>query len=197
MLLKSALQVFRTFLHQRILKNGLLVVVFLLITKFSIGQCKIEFYVVKESVGRISDKKANITTADLEDSAFITDEEIKMYSIEKSKMKLRGGKRAIHLNHVVKTTIDFTGKLDNLALQRGGSKKFALVVNNEILYWGYLSSILSSIVADSKIEGKVSQSEMHLTYYTSKPKVNKDPRKNERLFACLKESNRYEFTNNR
>jgi len=155
------------------------------------AQCRIEIYLVKNSINPSRPYNFTATKEDLEETAFISDQEIIMYSFEKFKTKRRYKCiRRVRRIHTIKTSIS----IDNDSLQRTGSRKFVLMLNNEIVYWGYLSSTLSSVVPDSKVDARLSDFEFELNYSSSTSELNNDPRENKSLFNCLKQSNRFIYS---
>jgi hypothetical protein len=121
-----------------------------------------EIYLVKDNINRPPSSNFAPTKEDLEDTAFINDQEIIMYRFDKFKTKRYKGIRQVRKIHTIKTSIPLTDKIDNNELQRTGSRKFVLMLNNEIVYWGYLSSTLSSMVPNSKVDARISSYEFVL-----------------------------------
>jgi hypothetical protein len=170
--------------------KALIVVLFVFCSAFSqSSQCKVEIYLVNRVLDSVDFKVVGLTKAHLESNPLLSNEEILMYTIAKSSEKI-GSKRFVRTRHLLKATISLESKVSNMDLQTKGARKFALLLNNEILYWGYLSSTLSSITPKAGVDARFEADKLELTYYPLLFKTEADLRANKLLLKCLKSTRR-------
>jgi hypothetical protein len=164
------------------------------------SNCKIEIYLVKKYIycwDTINKKITpfEVSLADLQDTAFIKNEEIVSYTFRKFKRKYRlksgKSKRFTHTLHSIKISSLLNERIDSLHLSLFGcAKQFAIVCDGEVIYGGCVNNPLSSWVPPSVILTG-SGNFIHLSFYPTL-EAN-DPRENEKLFDCLKKSKRFKY----
>jgi len=161
----------------------------------SAATCKIEVYLLKKYV-KCWDSTyrtcRNFTAPreDWQDTAFIKNEEIVGYTFEKFRTKIPRYKKVTRRIHTIETSVSLTERVQKLNLDMIG-KQFVLVVNGEVIYGGYLMNPMSSI-SFMTIRAVADGNYMELAYNST---VDKDPRENELLFNCLKQTNRFTYSN--
>jgi len=175
------------------------IIINILVLLFAIngyGQtCKVEFYLLKrvvesvDSTGMLSN--FHVTVDDLEDTAFIKDDEITSFSIKKDTIDNKIRER--HIFGVPKTVVE---RINKLEIPLCGGKQFALLVDGKIVYEGYFWNFYSSFGCNGIVATAFGESiliEKKLPDYGSEDNENKiDKRNNRALFDCLKSTNRME-----
>jgi len=174
--------------------KAVLIITFLFSVHFSRGQaeqisvCKIEIYLLNKSIKAFDTTrrvvgKFNVKKEDLQDTAFIKDNEIISYTIEKYKLNRK--RKYWHKILLSGSIDDRIKRLGDIPLCCG--IKYALVINDEVAYSGYLWNPISSFTSTA-ITSSVHRNEILVTnMYQTK---ERDPRNNPVLFSCLKKSNR-------
>ena len=162
------------------------------------SDCKVDIYLVKKFIpcwDSVSKKIVPFTVRldDLQDTAFIKDEEIISYTFKKFRQKVRKGKKVTAKLHSFQTSSSLNERIDSLHLTLFGcARQFAIVCNNEIVYSGCLNNHLSSWVPPI-VFASGRDNELTLNLWPSVAPY--DPRENQTLFNCLKKSGRYKFMN--
>jgi len=160
--------------------------------------CRVDLYLVKEYIQCWDSTTKKImhfivTLDDLQDTAFIKDEEIISYTFKKFRQKERRSKKMIVKLHSFKTSSSLDERIDSLKLSLFGcARQFAIVCDGEVVYGGCFNNHLSSWVPPTVFatgRGK----ELSLNLWPGV--APKDPRENEKLFDCLKKSGRFILTN--
>ncbi len=123
----------------------------------------------------------------------MNDHEIILYQFEKRKVRISDGVKKTRLIHTISISPKLTDRGDDLTLQKTGGRKFALLLDQEVIYWGYLASNLSSLVPHSKVVARISGNVISLDYHSYNA-MEDDPRENKKLLDCLKQSKRYKRT---
>lgn len=158
--------------------------------------CNIAVYLVKKPV-YCYDTATNkwfpfaVTLQDLEDTAFIKNEEIAFYSYRKIITKYSDGRKYNWPLHKLHTSVSLTERIDQLRLHiTYCAKQFAIVCNGEIVYAGCLNNSSSAWVPP-------------MVFATGNDKILSlglipgialtDPRENRKLFKCLKKTNRFRY----
>jgi hypothetical protein len=146
--------------------------------------CKIEFYLLKTDIDlNLYDGKPDFFDK-LQDTAFITDDEIISFSIQRYTRDNKTIER--HFFYVSKNVISRIGF---------GGQTFALLVDGNIVYRGYFLNIFSSLDIDGIVafayNEKIEISRKLPDYgYENEEEDVSDMRKNPILFDCLKSTNR-------
>ena len=180
----------------------LLTLALLIIFTNSFGQtenrqtCKVEIYLlksVKPSLDTSSKLRgpfsANVT--DLADTAFIKDHEILGYTFKRDTIKFKDS-IFIDNRQMFEVTSAVTDRINNLKIPLCCGRQFALAVNGNIVYTGYLWNLVSSWGCDG------------ITAFAHDTKIDilrklpdydfaidsEDPRRNSILFECLTKTNR-------
>jgi hypothetical protein len=171
------------------LKSFIFIFLLIVVGQLSAQHCVIEVYLVKDSeAARKNDFSP--TLAYLEATPLIAHNEIVSYQYQKRKAPEKSRKVTGTGFHHIETNIDFASRVPNQQLQAKGPRKFVLLVDKQIIYWGYLTSTLSSVVAEAKVQAQVYDRRMDLSWYSTKAAAPEDPRKDKRLFKCLREQGR-------
>lgn len=158
--------------------------------------CRIDIYLVKNYIDcwDSTTKKIipfQVTLQDLEDTAFIKNEEIISYTLTRLRTKFQKNKRITVKFHHFRTSPSLTARIDRLQLSISGcAKQFAIICDGEIIYGGCLNNIRSSWAPPIIVAGGLGN-EFSLSYYGDK--AHNDPRENSKLFSCLKSSNRFRY----
>jgi len=177
-------------------KRGILNIITLIIIAINgYGQnCKIEFYLLKRVIVSDSINSAfmvsdfHVTIDDVEDTPFISDNEITSFFIRKDTTNFKIRERH---HFVVPNTVINRIKELNIPLCCG--KQFALLVNGEIVYGGYFWNLASSFGCNGI--GAFAYNNQ-ITIYKQLPDLDRfennvsDMRQNPNLFDCLKTTNR-------
>lgn len=160
--------------------------------------CRVDIYLVKKFIPCWDSTSKRIvaftvTLDDLQDSAFIKDEEIISYTFKKIRQNVRKGKKVIAKLHSFHTSSSLSARIDSLHLSLFGcAKQFAIVCNGEIIYGGCLNNHLSSW-APPTVFAAGRDNELILNFLPGER--SNDPRENPILFSCLKKSGRFKFMN--
>ena len=158
--------------------------------------CKVEFYVLNrivETIDSSSYTSANflVTIDDLEETAFIADNEITSFYIQKYITK-NNKTLEQHFFIVPKTVID---RINEQEIPLCCGKQFALLVNGNIVYGGYFWNFYSSfgcegIVAFAFNEKILIERKLPDYGYENEKEEETDMRNNQNLFDCLKSTDR-------
>lgn len=160
--------------------------------------CKVEIYLVKKFIPCWDTITRNVrpftvTMQDLQDTPFIKNEEIALYSIEKRNITIcyrEKGTKNQKVNgyvHTINTTVSIQERIDSLhVLVSPCGKQFAMVRNGEIIYGGCLNNPLTSWVPPVLILTG-SNNSLNLTDGVGAPVKNKN------LINCLKSDGRYKY----
>jgi hypothetical protein len=182
--------------------TGLMIFAILFFHNISFGQpdnrqpCKIEFYLLKKfKPGSDTTKKSmanfSVDMNDLADTAFIKDNEIIGYSFKTDTIKYNG-KSMIATRQMFKVVASVTERINKLNLPLCCGRQFALVVNGQIVYAGYLWNLVSSFGCDGitafAYDNRI-EILRKLPDYDFSIDSN-DPRRNKILFNCLTLTNR-------
>lgn len=161
------------------------------------SSCRVDIYLVKNRINcwDSSTKKFIpfvVKKEDLQDSPFIKNEEITLYTFRKFRSKVGKGEKITARLHSFETSSSVNERIDSLHLSLFGcAKQFALVCNGEIIYGGCLNNSLSSWVPPTVIlTGR--DNSVSLDFYPSIG--DNDPREDKKLFDCLKNSNRFRYS---
>ena len=183
---------------------GVLMIIF---TMNSYGQnCKIEFFLLKKEIVSIDSVESvmvgdtlitirlpgnfHATIDDLEETAFIADNEINSFYIHKYISENKTVER--HFFIVPKTVVERINKQE-IPLCCG--KQFALLIDDNIVYGGYFWNFYSSfscngIVAVAFNEGILIERKLPDYGYENEMEETTDIRQNQNLFNCLKSTDR-------
>lgn len=168
----------------------------LLNVNFSFGQaignqsCKIEFYLLKNVIPN-ADKttlmkgKINVTVADLEEKAFVSDADIDSCFISKDSTR--------SFRMFFRVSDSAANRLKSLNLPLCCGNQFAVVVNGKICFTGYFWNMLSSFGCSWITAYARGNSIMLLPELPSFDLINpsaSDLRKNKFLLDCLTSTNR-------
>ena len=155
--------------------------------------CRIEFYLLKKVIMEDSSSSNSIvsdfhvTLDDLEDSPFITDNEIISFSILKDTIHSKIRER--HIFELPKTVVN---RINGLKIPLCCGVQFALLVNGEIVYGGYFWNLFSSFGCNG-IGAFANNDKLEvfrrLPDFGSEDNVW-DIRRNSKLFDCLEATNR-------
>ena len=170
--------------------TGILLLIF--VVKGYGQNCKIEFYLLKKEIPVvINSMDFHATRDDLEDTAFITNDEITSFSIKKNTTK---DSKTVeqHFFHVSQEVVERINKLE-IPLFPG--KQFVLLVDGEIIYGGYFWNFFSSwgcsgIVAFAIGDKIIIERKLPDYGYENDMEAAADRRKNPILFDCLQLTNR-------
>jgi hypothetical protein len=182
--------------------NRLLVLLLLFFINYSFGQTinnmssKIEFYLLKSVKSNIDTTKTLraqffVDKNDLEDTAFIKDNEILGYSFRNTNVKFKDA-NILDTRQAFDVSTIVTKRVENLKIPLGSGRQFALVVNGTIIYSGYFWNLISSWGCDG------------ITAFANDTKIDilrklpdydfaidsEDPRRNSILFECLLKTDR-------
>ena len=169
----------------------------ILVTLFIVngyGQnCKVEFYLLKnivesiDSTGMLSN--FNVTKDELEDTAFITDDEIMSFFVKKYTKDNKITEE--HFFYVPKTVVE---RINELKIPLCCGRQFALLVDREIAYGGYFWNHFSSFGCNGIVayayDERISVQRKLPDYGSEDDKDELDKRKKPILFDCLKSTNR-------
>ncbi len=165
------------------------------------SNCRIDIYLVKNYVrcwDTVTKKIVpfNVTIDNLQDTAFIKDEEIILYTFKKFKQKIRiwGSRRRKKITarlHSLQLSSSVNDRIDSLSLSLFGcAAQFAIVCDGEIIYGGCLNNHMSSWVPPVvTLTGR--DNEIHFGLWPGIAPT--DPRENPKLFDCLKKTGRFKF----
>jgi len=160
------------------------------------SNCRVDIYLVKKYINcwDTATKKIipfKVTLEDLQDTAFIKNEEIISYTFKKFRNKVSTHKKITARLHSIQTTVSLNQRIDSLHLSLFGcARQFAIVCDGEIIYGGCLNNHLSSWIPPTVIlTGR--ENSASLAFYLSTGNI--DPREDKKLFDCLKSSNRFKF----
>jgi hypothetical protein len=132
-----------------------------------------------------------VTKFDLEDTAFINDNEILGYYFRNKTTKLNDS-IIVDIKQSFEVSDKVTKRINDLKIPMGSGRQFALVVNDEIIYSGYFWNFYSSwgcnAITAFAYESKIDILRK-LPDYDFAIDSN-DPRRNSILFECLKKTNR-------
>jgi hypothetical protein len=162
------------------------------------SDCRIDIYLVKNIIpcwDSVSKKiiPFKVTLNDLQDTAFIKDEEIVSYTFKKFKQKVRKGRKVTAKLHSFQTSSSLNKRIDSLNLSLFGcASQFAIVCNGNIVYSGCLNNHLSSWVPPT-VFAAGRDNELTLNLWPGVAPY--DPRENQTLFNCLKKSRRLKLMN--
>lgn len=158
--------------------------------------CRIDIFLVKNYINCWDSSSKKITPFtvaldDLEEKAFIRDEEITSYTFKKFKQKVGKWKKVTAKLHSFHTAVSLNGRIDSLHLSLFGcAKQFAIVCNGEIIYSGCLNSHLSSW-APPTVFATGRDNEFTLNFWPGGG--GSDPRENQKLINCLRKTGRFRF----
>ena len=162
------------------------------------SDCRVDIYLVKKFIPCWDSTSKRImpftvTLNDLQDTAFIKNEEIISYTFKKFKQKVRKGRKVSVKLHSIQTSSSLNKRIDSLHLSLFGcAKQFAIVCDGSIVYSGCLNNRLSSWVPPT-VFATGRDNELTLNLWLSV--APNDPRENQTLFNCLKKSGRFKFMN--
>lgn len=161
------------------------------------ANCRVDIYLVKnyiynwDSVAKKL-KPFTVTLQDLQDTAFIKNEEIVLYTYTKLRGKFPGRKRFAVKQHSFETSTSLSERIDSLHLSLFGcARQFAVVCNGEVVYGGCLNNQWSSWVPPG-VFATGRDNSLLLNFWPGEG--YDDPRKNATLFKCLKKSNRFKLS---
>jgi len=131
------------------------------------GACKVEIYLLKNSIQgsdtiRKKDKALIPLKEDLADTPFIKDEEFISYTIIIAKIKDKGRKRYFRYRHRIEVRNPLDARIEQLDLPVKLGKQFALVINGEIIYGGYILWRYGSAVPPYGICASAFENKIHI-----------------------------------
>ena len=174
----------------------------LIIYNHSFGQtmdkenCKIEFYLLKfikpnlDTTNKLS-APFSVNKTDIEDKAFIKDNEIFGYFFLKDTVKFKDSSIIRTRQKFVVSTL-VTTRINNLNIPLCCGKQFALVVNDVVVYTGYFWNFFSSFACDG-ITAFADNGRIYILKDLPEKDYAKkfqDQRQNSNLFDCLLKTNR-------
>ncbi len=152
--------------------------------------CKIEIYLLKKNINNADSLlkgpgQFKAAIEDLQETALINNEEIITYTIEKN--RLYDGKHTItRYQHYFQLRDSSIKKLNDKVPGWFDNEQFALVVNNKIIYTGWLINSHSSVIPRS-VTASTDEQKLYISFGW---KNMNDPRKNKSLMSCLDKTKR-------
>ncbi len=160
------------------------------------SSCKISFYLLKsrkpnlDKNKRLSDRFA-VTNSDLEDTAFIKDYEINLFTIRKDTFDHQTEKQEV-VNYIFTTSTAITSKIARLDIPICCGRQFALVLNGRIVYAGYFWNMVSSFGCNTITAFAMNSTiVVHRKLPDYDPSTTPDdPRADTELLQCLRNTGR-------